>query len=98
MAGVEDIIEIIPEKELSSDSSDGESVGFEFNEDEEFDHEDNGVEQIVDALGGLFVSSEGNTITDVLAKISDTLDRQVDALNHQNKVLYKLAKVIEESK
>lgn len=97
MAGVEDIIEIIPEKELSSNDSDGESEGFEFNEDEEFDHEDNGVEQIVDALGGLFVSSEGNTISDILAKISDILDRQVEVLEKQNKVLFRLAKVIEES-
>ena len=97
MAGVNDIIEVIPAKETSSDE---ESVDFEFNEDgsDEFINEDDGIERVVDALGGLFVSSEGNTITDVLAKISDTLDRQVEALEKQNKVLFRLAKVIEESK
>jgi chaperonin cofactor prefoldin len=63
------------------------------------------IERIVDALGGLFVSSEGQTITDIFAKMSETLDKhtealekQNDILDKQNKVLFRLAKVIEDFK
>ncbi len=102
---VEDIIEIIPEKSEDSESDSGSE--FEFDEDEEFIHagEDTGVERVVDALGGLFVSSDGQTITDIWAKISETLekhtealDKQNDILDKQNKVLFRLAKVIEETR
>jgi len=99
---VEDIIEIIPEK-TEEDEVDSE---FEYDEDDEaFMHVGNGLERVVDALGGLFVSSEGQTVADVLAKMSDTLDKHAEILEKQNeiiekqnKVLFRLAKVIEESK
>jgi len=100
---VEDIIEIIPEKS-EEDEVDSE---FEYDEDDDeaFMHVGNEIERIVDALGGLFVSSEGQTVADVLAKMSDTLDKHAEILEKQNeiiekqnKVLFRLAKVIEESK
>lgn len=104
---VEDIIEIIPEKSEDSETESNSGSEFEFDEDEEFIHagEDTSVERIVDALGGLFVSSDGQTITDILAKMSETLekhtealDKQNDILDKQNKVLFRLAKVIEETR
>lgn len=99
---VEDIIEIIPEK-TEEDEVDSE---FEYDEDDDaFMHVGNELERVVDALGGLFVSSEGQTVADVLAKMSDTLDKHAEILEKQNeiiekqnKVLFRLAKVIEESK
>ena len=101
---VEDIIEIIPEK---SDNDEVDSE-FEYDEDDEaFMHVGNEIdtERMIDALGGLFVSSEGQTVADVLAKMSDTLDKHAEILEKQNeiiekqnKVLFRLAKVIEESK
>ena len=103
---VEDIIEIIPEK--SEDIETETESGSEFDFDEQFIHAegDGGdIERIVDALGGLFVSSEGQTVADIFAKISETLDKhtealdkQNDILDKQNKVLYRLAKMIEETK
>jgi len=113
---VEDIIEIIPgvsdesedmdvsETENGSDivSTDEE---FEYGSDADFIRVDdigNSVERVVDVLGGIFVSSDGSTIADVLSRISDTLDKHVAALEaqtaileKQSKVLFKLAKVIE---
>ena len=105
---VEDIIEIIPEKNEDIETETESGSEFDFDNDEEFIHTggDNGdIERIVDALGGLFVSSEGQTITDIIAKMSETLDKhaealekQNDILDKQNKVLFRLAKVIEETK
>jgi len=99
---VEDIIEIIPEK-TDNDEVDSE---FEYDEDDDaFMHVGNELERVVDALGGLFVSSEGQTVADVLAKMSDTLEKHAEILEKQNeiiekqnKVLFRLAKVIEETK
>jgi predicted RNase H-like HicB family nuclease len=103
---VNDMIEIIPEKLEDVETESGSE--FDFDEDEQFIHVDgdNGdIERIVDALGGLFVSSEGQTITDIFAKMSETLDKhtealekQNDILDKQNKVLFRLAKVIEDFK
>jgi len=101
---VNDMIEIIPEK-LEDDETESGSE-FDFDEDEQYVNGDNGdIERIVDALGGLFVSSEGQTITDIFAKMSETLDKhtealekQNDILDKQNKVLFRLAKMIEETK
>ena len=110
---VEDIIEIIPEKseDIETDSDSGSE--FDFDEDEQFINEggdneggDNSdIERIVDALGGLFVSADGQTVADIYAKMSDTMDKhtealekQNDILDKQNKVLYRLAKMIEETK
>ena len=107
---VEDIIEIIPEKneDIETETETESGSEFDFDNDEEFIHTggDNGdIERVVDALGGLFVSSEGQTITDIIAKMSETLDKhaealekQNDILDKQNKVLFRLAKVIEETK
>ena len=104
---VEDIIEIIPEKSEDTESESGSE--FDFDEDDgPFIHVDGDggeVERIVDALGGLFVSSDGQTVADIFAKISETLEKHAEALEkqndimgQQNKVLYRLAKMIEESK
>ena len=99
---VEDIIEVIPAKEDDTGSD------YDFDpEDEHFVHEDEyDIERVIDALGGIFVSTEGGeTITDVLVKISDTLKNHeeimkahVEAIDKQNKVLFRLAKVIEVQK
>ena len=110
---VEDIIEIIPDKsediETESESESESGSEFDFDEDDEqFIHTDgdnNDIERIVDALGGLFVSSDGQTVADIYAKMSETLDKHTEALekqneilDKQNKVLFRLAKVIEEAK
>lgn len=114
---VEDIIEIIPEKseyivrseDTESESETESGSEFDFDEDDEqfinVEGDNGDIERIVDALGGLFVSSEGQTIADIFAKMTETLDKhaealdkQNDILDKQNKVLFRLAKVIEESK
>lgn len=83
-------------------------------EDSEFDYSDNdgefirvddignSAERIVDVLGGIFVTSDGSTLADVLNRISETLEKHVAAveaqtsiLEKQSKVLFKLAKVLE---
>jgi len=104
---VEDIIEIIPEKTEDIETESGSEFDFD-EDDEQFIHaegDDGDVERIVDALGGLFVSSDGQTVADIFAKISETLDKhtealdkQNDILDKQNKVLFRLAKMIEEAK
>jgi predicted RNase H-like HicB family nuclease len=106
---VEDIIEIIPDKSEDTETETESGSEFDFDEDDEqFIHADgdnNDIERIVDALGGLFVSSEGQTVADIYAKMAETLDKhtealekQNDILDKQNKVLFRLAKVIEEAK
>jgi hypothetical protein len=109
---VDDIIEEIPEKEYEEESHEEESQ----EEDDEFDFDDeegdfiriddlgNSVERVVDVLGGIFVSSEGSTMADLLARISDTLERHVLAieaqtavLEKQSKVLFRLSKSIEKN-
>ena len=105
---VEDIIEIIPEKSEDIETETDSGSEFDFDEDEQFINEggDNSdIERIVDALGGLFVSADGQTVADIYAKMSDTMDKhtealekQNDILDKQNKVLYRLAKMIEETK
>ena len=106
---VEDIIEIIPDNIENAENNETDSGSeFDFDEDEHIIHVDgdNGdVERIVDALGGLFVSSDGQTITDIFAKMAETMDKHSEALDKQNeilekqnKVLFRLAKVIEETK
>lgn len=112
---VDDIIEIIPAREDEDDvdtttNTEDQDHGSEFDYegdsgDDEFLQNDYGIERVVDALGGLFVSSEGVTITDLISKISETLvkheelmSKQIEAIEKQNKVLFKLAKVIEDSK
>lgn len=103
---VEDIIEIIPEKSEDIETESGSSE-FDFDNDEEFlnvgDNVD--IERVVDALGGLFVSSNGHTITDIIAKMSETLDKHTEALEKQNdifeknnKILFRLSKILEEIK
>jgi len=106
---VEDIIEIIPEKsediETETETETESGSEFDFDNDEEFIHTGGDIERVVDALGGLFVSSEGHTITDIIAKMSETLDKhaealekQNDILDKQNKILFRLSKLIEETK
>ena len=104
---VEDLIEIIPDKSETDDET-GSDSEFDFDNDEHFinvDGDNVDIERVVDALGGLFVSSEGQTVTDIIAKMSETLDKhaealekQNDILEKQNKVLFRLAKVIEETR
>jgi len=108
---VNDIIEeIVPVEEFSSEDRDDES-----HSDDEFDFDDesgefirvddlgNSVERVVDVLGGIFVSSEGSTIADILTRIADSLEKHTQAveaqtaiLEKQSKVLFKLAKVLEQ--
>ena len=104
---VEDIIEIIPEKseDIETETETESGSEFDFDNDEEFIHTGGDIERVVDALGGLFVSSEGHTITDIIAKMSETLDKhaealekQNDILDKQNKILFRLSKLIEETK
>lgn len=106
---VEDIIEIIPEKSEDIETESESGSEFEFDEDDEqfinVDGDNGDIERIVDALGGLFVSSDGQTVADIYAKMAETLDKHTEALDKQNeildkqnKVLFRLAKVIEESK
>ena len=111
---VEDIIEIIPEKSEDTETESGSEFDFD-EDDEQFIHTegDGGdIERIVDALGGLFVSSDGQTVADIYTKMAETLEKQNDifekqneifekqneTLEKQNKVLYRLAKMIEETK
>ena len=104
---VEDIIEIIPDKSEDTETESGSEFDFD-EDDEEFIHtegDNNDIERIVDALGGLFVSSDGQTVADIYAKMAETLEKhtetlekQNDILDKQNKVLFRLAKVIEETK
>ena len=106
---VEDIIEIIPEKSEDIETESESGSEFEFDEDDEqfinVDGDNSDIERIVDALGGLFVSSDGQTVADIYAKMAETLDKHTEALDKQNeildkqnKVLFRLAKVIEDSK
>ena len=106
---VEDIIEIIPEKSEDIETESESGSEFEFDEDDEqfinVDGDNGDIERIVDALGGLFVSSDGQTVADIYAKMAETLDKHTEALDKQNeildkqnKVLFRLAKVIEDSK
>jgi hypothetical protein len=103
---VEDLIETIPEKSENTETDSGSE--FDFDDEHQFinvDGDNMDAERIVDAMGGLFVSSDGQTIVDILAKMSETLDKHAEALDKQNeilekqnKVLFRLAKVIEETK
>jgi predicted RNase H-like HicB family nuclease len=108
---VEDIIEIIPDKteDIETETETESGSEFDFDEDDgQFIHaEGDGadIERIVDALGGLFVSSDGQTVADIYAKMSETLDKHTEALekqneilDKQNKVLFRLAKVIEDAR
>jgi predicted RNase H-like HicB family nuclease len=106
---VEDIIEIIPEKSEDIETETESGSEFDFDEDDErfihVDGDSGDIERIVDALGGLFVSSEGQTVADIYAKMAETLEKhtetlekQNEILDKQNKVLFRLAKVIEENK
>jgi hypothetical protein len=105
-AVVEDIIEVIPAKETEHAGTETGS-DCDFDPEDEYVHEDDyDMERVIDALGSIFVSSEaGDTITDVLVQISSTLKKHeeimsahVEAIDKQNKVLFRLAKVIEAQK
>jgi hypothetical protein len=102
---VEDIIEEIPAKNEEGhfsfveheENDDDSSSQEEFDEDDE--DEDDGyihvddtsfdVERIIDVIGGVFVNSEGETITDTLTNINDNLTKT-------NKILYKISQSISE--
>lgn len=58
--------------------------------DDDFDDELHTAD-LFDVMSGLFVSRDGDTITDVLTTISDSLDTH-------NKLMYKLIKVLESKK
>jgi hypothetical protein len=98
-AVVEDLIEEIPSVVSAADE---ESVS-EFEFDDDFVHmHDSGVDKVVDILGGTLVNVDGHTISDVLTRIAENMEKQTLALeNHsaivekQNKVLFRLSKVIE---
>ena len=110
---VADIIDVIPDAGDEGDVSETEDGSDIVSTDDEFEYDSeadfirvddigNSVERVVDVLGGIFVSSDGSTLADVLSRISDTLDKHVVAveaqtaiLEKQAKVLFKLAKVIE---
>jgi hypothetical protein len=110
---VADIIDVIPDAGDEGDVSETEDGSDIVSTDDEFEYDSeadfirvddigNSVERVVDVLGGIFVSSDGSTLADVLSRISDTLDKHVAAveaqtaiLEKQAKVLFKLAKVIE---
>jgi hypothetical protein len=98
---VEDIIEVIPARGNETESD------CDFDPEDDYAHEDDyDIERVIDALGSIFVSSDaGETITDVLVQISNTLKKHeeimsahVEAIDKQNKVLFRLAKVIESQK
>ena len=104
---VNDLIEeITPVKDIDEYVSEEESLGDDSNDEEfDFDEEDGGdfirvddignsVERVVDVLGGIFVSSEGSTMADILSKISETLDRHVLAIEAQTAILEKQSKVL----
>ncbi|ABT14289.1 hypothetical protein MT325_M735L [Paramecium bursaria chlorella virus MT325] len=114
---VDDLIEeITPANDIDEYVSEEESLDNDSNDEEfDFDEEDGGdfirvddignsVERVVDVLGGIFVSSEGSTMADILTKISETLDRHVLAieaqtaiLEKQSKVLFRLSKALEKN-
>ena len=99
---VDDIIEIIPEQseDIETETESGSEFDFD-GDDEQFinvDGDNNDIERIVDALGGLFVSSDGHTVADIYAKMADTLEKQNDILDKNNKILFRLSKILEEIK
>jgi len=103
---VNDLIEeITPAQDVEEYVSEEESLDNDSNSEEfDFDEEDgdfirvddigNSVERVVDVLGGIFVSSEGSTMADILSKISETLDRHVLAIEAQTAILEKQSKVL----
>lgn len=106
---VEDIIEEISpvqaEDAYSNVSEHDESELYSSDNEGGYIHVDdlgNSVERVVDVLGGIFVTSEGSTLADVLARISESLEKQTalieahnEILEKQSKILYKLSKILE---
>ena len=107
---VQDIIEEIPIIKKEDDSLFIDMTVEEFSDDdfneEDFDDDDDAyiqvddighsVERIVDVLGGIFVNAEGSTITDILTRIAENIEKHNEIIDKNNKVLYKLSKVIED--
>ncbi|APC25835.1 hypothetical protein BST79_gp322 [Only Syngen Nebraska virus 5] len=54
------------------------------------------VERIVDVLGGIFVNGEGSTISDILTRMSENIEKHNEIAEKNNKILYRLSKVLEE--
>ena len=94
IAPAQDIEEYVSEEE----SLDSNSEEFDFDEEDgdfiRVDDIGNSVERVVDVLGGIFVSSEGSTMADILSKISETLERHVLAIEAQTVILEKQSKVL----
>ena len=55
-----------------------------------------GVERIVDVLGGIFVNSEGSTVSDILTRMNENIEKHNELFEKNNKVLYRLSKVLED--
>jgi len=54
------------------------------------------VERIVDVLGGIFVNGEGSTISDILTRMSENIEKHNEIAEKNNKILYRLSKVLED--
>lgn len=96
---VADIIEEIPatnaENTNTESESDDDENEFTF-DDQEYADDDveeyihigdstsDDIERIVDALGGIFVNADGETICDVLTNINDNIDKH-------NKLMYRIS-------
>lgn len=55
-----------------------------------------GVERIVDVLGGIFVNSDGSTVSDIFTRMNENIEKHNELVEKNNKILYRLSKVLED--
>ena len=107
---VQDIIEEIPsvKKELDDhrevsfidlDSEDFSQDDMDSQDDDNYIQVDDighSVERIVDVLGGIFVNADGSTISDILTRMNENIEKYNEIAEKNNKILYRLSKVLED--
>ncbi|ABT15218.1 hypothetical protein NY2A_B819L [Paramecium bursaria Chlorella virus NY2A] len=107
---VQDIIEEIPVKkesdieafvDLSLEDFSDSDIDYQEDDSQEdnyiqVDNIGDDVERIVDVLGGIFVNSDGSTISDIFTRMSEHIEKHNELVEKNNKVLYRLSKVLED--
>ena len=88
-------LEDFSESDIDSQDDDTDSQG-DVDNYIQVDNIGDGVERIVDVLGGIFVNSEGSTVSDILTRMNENIEKHNELFEKNNKVLYRLSKVLED--
>lgn len=88
-------LEDFSESDIDSQEDDTDSQG-DVDNYIQVDNIGDGVERIVDVLGGIFVNSEGSTVSDILTRMNENIEKHNELFEKNNKVLYRLSKVLED--